>query len=133
MLQQVSVFLENSQGTLSDMALTIAKAEINMDFLAVADTAEFGIVRILCNSPTRAIEALRSEGYVARLTPVIAVELNDEVGTLAQLFESAEKSAVNISYAYCFVDPASRRAVGILKVTDSTFEEVLKEQGYTLI
>lgn len=133
MLQQVSVFLENSKGTLSDMALTIAKAEINMDFLAVADTAEFGIVRILCDSPSKAIEALRAEGYVASLTPVIAVELNDEVGTLAHLFASAEASGVNISYAYCFVDPKSRRALGILKVTDSTFEEVLRGQGYTLL
>lgn len=133
MLSQVSVFLENTKGTLSEMTALLARAKVNMDFLAVADTAEFGIVRILCDQPEIALETLRKEGFVASLTPVIAVQLDDEIGSLANLFAFAEEKGVDISYAYCFVDPQTRSALGILKVTSSLFEAALLEQGYTLL
>lgn len=133
MLSQVSVFLENAKGTLSEMTNLLADSDVNMDFLAVADTAEFGLVRILCDKPQLAIEALRREGFIASLTPVIAVELDDEVGSLAKLFAFAESRGVDISYAYCFVDPKTRAALGIIKVPDSTFEAQLVEQGYCVL
>lgn len=133
MLNQVSVFLENKPGSLAAMTRKLQQAGVNMRLLAVADTTEFGIVRILCDKPDYAIEALKTEGFVATQNPVVAVSIEDEVGSLADLFEFAAEKQVDIAYAYCFVDPFTHKALGVLKVEDLSFEEELKKVGYQII
>ena len=82
MISQLTVFLANEKGRLAAACRTLADADINMKALFIADTADFGIVRIFCDTPARAVEVLGQAGFRASLTPVIAVSVEDAPGTL---------------------------------------------------
>lgn len=133
MITQVSVFLENAPGALSSMARLLADASINMHVLAVADTAEYGIARIICDKPHAAQAALEEAGFSAAMTPVCAVELPDTVGALADFLELAYKLGGNIAYAYCFVEPTTGNAVNMFRLEDPAFEEQVVAHGYRVL
>lgn len=133
MITQVSVFLENTPGALSAMARLLADASINMHVLAVADTAEYGIARIVCDKPKSAHAALEEAGFSVAMTPVCAVELPDTVGALADFLETAYNLGANIAYAYCFVEPTTGNAVNIFRLEDNSFEDQVKASGYRVL
>ncbi len=133
MIQQVSVFLENKSGRLAELARALGDAGIDMRALMVADTEEFGVVRIICDRPERAREQLSSLGFSAVLTRVLAVEIPDRPGGLADLLEALDRESLNVEYAYAFVEPGGDAAVDILRVDDQRAEEVLSAAGFRVL
>jgi hypothetical protein len=118
MIEQLSVFLENKTGRLAEMARALGDAGLSMRALVVADTAEFGVVRILVDRPSQAKEVLEAAGFGVQVTDVIAVAVPDRAGGLADVLETLGEAGVNIEYAYCFVPPDSETAVDVFRVED---------------
>ncbi|MDZ4063165.1 MAG: ACT domain-containing protein [Coriobacteriia bacterium] len=133
MIEQVSVFLENSPGHLARLTRTLANANINMRALMVADTENFGVVRIICDTPNAAKEVLESEGFGVSITRVIAVEIPDRPGGLADVLNVLGDAGINVEYAYAFVEPGAKAAVDIFKVDDDRAVRVLASAGMTVI
>lgn len=119
MIEQVSVFLENTTGRLAELTRVLGNAGINMRALMVADTSEFGVVRIVCDRPRAAVEALEAAGFGASLTDVIAIEVPDRPGGLADVLDVLGAERLNVEYAYCFIDPSGTAAIDIVRVDDS--------------
>ena len=115
MISQLTVFLANEKGRLAAASRVLSDAGINMQALFIADTADFGIVRIFCDTPALAAAKLAEAGFRATITPVIAVSVADEPGTLARLLEFCHQSSMNIEYGYCFA-AGDGRAIDVLKI-----------------
>lgn len=133
MIQQVSVFLENSAGRLGQLSRALGDAGVNMHALMVADTEQFGIVRIIADEPHRAKDILDELGFSAKLTPVVAVEVPNRPGGLADILEALGDSGLNIEYAYCFVEPQGDAAVDVFKIDASNAEDVLSAAGFRVL
>ena len=130
MISQLTVFLENEKGRLAAACRTIADAGINMHALNIADTADFGVVRMLTDTPEAAAETLRQAGYRASVTSVLAVRVPDLPGGLASLLEFMDAQEANIEYGYCF-SVNEGIAIDVLKVDgDSGIEEKLTASGF---
>lgn len=130
MVEQLSVFLENSAGRLAELARALGDAGINMRALMVADTEEFGVIRIICDHPRAAVRKLDDAGFGASLTPVLAVEIPDLPGGLADVLEALNAEGMNVEYAYCFVEPSGEAAVDIFKVDSAGADAVLSAAGF---
>ncbi len=118
MIRQLSVFLENNPGRLAELCRVLGDAEVNMRALMVADTAEYGVVRVICDTPARAQEVLEGAGFGVSVTEVIAVEVPDRPGGLAHVLELLGDDGLNVEYAYCFVEPSGAGAIDIFRVED---------------
>lgn len=130
MISQVTVFLENQKGRLAAACRAISDADINMHSLFLADTQDFGVVRLLVDRPKQAAEALRNAGYRATITPVTAVRVPNRPGGLAQLLEFMDANNVNIEYGYCFSVGADS-AIDVLKTDeDVSLEQKLLDGGF---
>jgi hypothetical protein len=133
MVEQLSVFLENSTGRLAELTRALGDAGIDMHALMVADTESFGVVRIICDTPQAARRILEGLGFSVTLTPVIAVEVPDRPGGLADVLESLGRADKNVEYAYCFVKPQGSSAVDVLKVDDASAVATLTAEGYRVL
>lgn len=133
MIEQLSVFLENKTGRLAELCRALGNARINMRALMVADTEEFGVVRIICDHPAKAREVLEAAGFGVSATPVVAVEIPDIPGGLADVLEALGARGMNVEYAYCFVEPSGNAAVDVLKVDDAGAAEALRLSGYRVL
>lgn len=132
MLNQLTVFMQNREGRLAQLCRTLANAEINMHSLYVADTQDYGVARIFCDTPSAARKVLNSQGFRATLTPVVAVRVPNEKGGLANLLEFLDAKKINIEYGYCF-SVNQDYAIDVLKVDELGTERVLEEAGYTIV
>ena len=117
-IKQISVFLENTTGRLSEVTKTLANADINLRAISIADTADFGILRIIADKNDKAIEALNAAGFTTRQTDVVAVEIDDVPGSLAKLMELFQQSQINIEYLYASLEGQAGKAVVIFKLKD---------------
>lgn len=133
MIEQVSVFLENKPGHLAQMTRTLADADVNLRALMVADTSEFGVVRIVCDKPHEAKSKLEAAGFGVSITRVLAVEIPDRPGGLADVLDVLGGAGVNVEYAYAFVEPGATYAVDIFKVDDARAVVVLEAAGFRVI
>lgn len=130
MISQLTVFLENQKGRLAAACRTVSDAGINMHALFIADTQDFGVVRMLVDHPKKAAEALRSAGYRATITPVTAVRVPNQPGGLAKLLEFMDSQDVNVEYGYCF-SVGEDYAIDVLKTDeDAQLESKLIEGGF---
>lgn len=118
-IQQVSVFLENESGRLSEPCRALADAGINILTLALADTQQFGILRLIVRDWKRAAEVLEQAGCVVNVTEVIATEVPDRPGGLADLLNVFENAEINIEYMYAFTYRSDDRAVMIFRFEDT--------------
>ena len=118
-VEQLSIFLENKSGGLADVLDVIARHGVNLRALALADEADFGILRIIVDDTEKALEALRSGGCVARRTQVVAVEVPDRPGGLATVLRSLKGSGINVEYMYAFPRKSGEAAVVVFR-----FEEI---------
>jgi hypothetical protein len=123
-IKQISVFLENSAGRLGEVTKVLADADINIRAISIADTADFGILRLIVDKNDQAILALNKAGFTTRLTDVVAVEIGDTPGSLAKVMELFQKSKVNIEYLYASLEGNLGKAVVIFKMEN--FEQGLK-------
>ena len=103
MISQLTVFLENEKGRLASACRAISDAGINMHALNLADTADFGVARVVVDAPEAAAEALRKVGYRATVTPVLGVRVPDEPGGLDQVLRVLAEAQVNVEYMYAFL------------------------------
>jgi hypothetical protein len=130
MIEQVSVFLENKTGRLAELCRALGTAGIDMHALMIADTEEFGVVRIICDTPEAAKDLLDAQGFSASVTSVLAVEIPDRPGGLADVLEALGAKGISVEYAYCFVEPSGAAAVDIFKVDAPGADEVLAAAGF---
>lgn len=117
-IQQLSVFLENKPNQILDPCRLLAREGISIRTLAVADTQQFGILRLIVSDAHKAIGVLRNAGYVADVTEVVAIEVPDRVGGLAEVIGAFENSPVNIEYMYVFTFGRGDTAVLIFRFDD---------------
>jgi hypothetical protein len=133
-IKQISVFLENNAGRLGEVTRVLAEAGINLRAISIADTADFGIVRLIADNPDKALDALKKAGYTMRISDVAAVEIEDKPGSLAKVMELFQKTNVNIEYLYASLEGKVGKAVVIFKLADHTKGlEIMKESGLTMV
>jgi hypothetical protein len=114
-LRQISVFLENKKGRLAEVIGLIAREKINIRALALADTADFGVLRLIVNDTERCFAALKQAGFVAQKTEVLAVEISDRPGGLQRVLEVFDRMQLNIEYMYAFVERKADNAIVIFR------------------
>lgn len=128
MAKQISVFLENKAGRLSRVTRVLGEAGINIRALSIADTSDFGILRIIVSDPEKAYRILKDAGFTVSETEVIAVQVPDSPGGLAAVLEQMSEADLNIEYLYAFLGTTENDALVIFKVEDferarQTFQE----------
>jgi len=132
-IKQISVFLENTTGRLSEVTKTLANAGINLRAISIADTADFGILRIIADKTEKAVETLTQAGFTTRQTDVVAVEVEDVPGSLAKLMALFQESQVNIEYLYASLEGQVGKAVVIFKLKDhEKGQNILSSKGFKL-
>ena len=129
-IQQISVFLENRPGTMAAFTKLLQKNEIDLRALSLAETENFGIVRVITDDPMRTVQVLKDEGYICSLTPVVAVAIEDKPGALATLLDTMADAGINLEYTYAFLAKKANSACIAFRVTDNeAASKLLAEKG----
>jgi hypothetical protein len=133
-VEQIAVFLENRSGRLAEITSILADNGINIRALSVADTADFGILRLIVDKVEAAEQALRAAGFTVGKTNVIAVEVPDRTGGLAMVLKSIKEANLNVEYMYAFVNKTGENAVLIFRFEemDRAIATLLKD-GFTIL
>ena len=132
-IKQISVFLENTAGRLSEVTKTIANAGVNLRAISIADTADFGILRFIADKNEDAINALNTAGFTTKQTDVVAVVIEDNPGSLAKLMELFQQSQVNIEYLYASLEGQVDKAIIIFKLENhDKGQKILTDNGYKI-
>jgi hypothetical protein len=133
-IQQLSVFLENKPGRLSEPCKVLKDAGINVLTLALADTQQFGILRLIVKDADKARQVLEAAGCVVNVTEVVATEVEDKPGGLADLLMALETAEVNIEYMYAFTVRREDQAVLIFRFEDpDAAVNVLQDKGFNVV
>ena len=128
-IKQISVFVENQAGRLAEITEILGEANIDMRAMSIADTSEFGILRIIVDEPQKALEVLKSEGCVVSVTPVLAVEIEDTPGSLAKIVRVLADEGVSVEYMYAYITRKVKNAYVIFKVEDIEGAEKIFENN----
>jgi hypothetical protein len=133
-VEQISVFLENKSGRLAEITRVLAENSINIRALTVADTADFGILRLIVNKVDEAKTVLKDNGFTVGKTNVVAVEVPDQAGGLASVLKTAETEGLNVEYMYAFVNKSGENAVLIFRfeAMDQAIS-AMQSAGFTLL
>jgi len=133
-VEQISVFLENKAGRLAEVTRILSEAKINIRALSLADTSDFGILRLIVNDNERAKRELKAQGFTVGKTDVLAVEVSDQPGGLHHILKILQKAGVNVEYMYAFVQQSGQNAVLIFRF-DNLPEalRILKENSVRVI
>ena len=115
-ISQISVFVENRPGTLAEVLGVLKEHAINLRALSVADTADFGILRMIVNDPTKVERILRGAGYAVKATPVLTMTVADTPGGLLEKMESLSAAGINVEYVYAFATTSAQEARVVIKV-----------------
>jgi hypothetical protein len=118
-IQQLSIFVENKSGRLAQITEILASANIDIRAISVADTSDFGILRLIVNKPKEAVDALKNEGVSVSLTNVIAMGINDKPGEFAKAMRILSDSTIDVEYMYAFISRESNKAFVILRVDEA--------------
>ena len=133
-IQQLSLFLENKPGHLKAICETLSEARINIETLSLADTQQFGILRLIVEDWRKAKEALEKAGFVVNVTEVVATEVPDRPGGLAEVLEALEASDVNIEYMYAFAFRRRNKAIIVFRFDDPDKAiEMLERKGKSVL
>ena len=130
LIKQLSVFVENKPGRLAAVIEALGKNNVNMSALSLADTSEYGILRVIVDNPEAAAEVLKGIGVIVKVTKVLAVSMDDTPGGLSKILDVFLKNSINVDYMYAFVGKTADKAVMVVKVSDvSKAEEALEKAG----
>ena len=134
LVSQISVFLENTKGRLFSVSDILAKNDINVRAVSIADTTDFGILRMIVNDPEKAYCVLRENNFTVRITKVIAVEIDDTPGSMAEVLKKLNDQGIEVEYMYAFLGNISGNALVILKIDDpEKVEKISQMDGVKLI
>ncbi|HWR58853.1 MAG TPA: ACT domain-containing protein [Thermodesulfovibrionales bacterium] len=117
-VEQISVFLENKSGRLAEVAEVLARSGINIRALSLADTVDFGILRLIVNDTEKAKQVLKDSSFTVGKTEVIAVEVPDRPGGLAGILKTLNSGGINVEYMYAFVQRSGEHAIIIFRFDD---------------
>lgn len=133
-VKQISVFLENKSGRLAAVTKMLADAGVNIRALSIADTSDFGILRLIVDKPDEAYNALKANEFTVSTTEVIAVEMPDNPGGLANVLEILVRENINIEYLYAFLAKPTNEALVVFRVeqVDSAIE-ILKNNNIKVV
>ncbi len=133
-VEQISIFLENKSGRLADVTKVLAEAGINLRALSLADTADFGILRLIVNDTEKAKQVLKDNSFTVGRTEVVAVEVEDRPGGMAKILGALDKGGINVEYMYAFVQKSGEHAIIIFRF-DALDEaiDVLKNAGIRIL
>ena len=133
-VDQLSIFLENRTGRLAEVTRTLAESGVNIRALSLADTSDFGILRLIVSDYDKAKTALKEKGFTVGRTTVVAVEVEDKPGGLHRLLELLSGNGVNVEYMYAFVQQSGQNAVIIFRFdrTDQAIE-ILQKEGVPIV
>jgi hypothetical protein len=134
LVEQIAVFLENKSGRLAEITAILAENSINIRALSVADTADFGILRLIVDKVEPAKAVLRENGFTVGKTQVLAVEVEDKTGGLAKVLKCIKDAGINVEYMYAFVNKTGENAVLIFRF--EKMEEAmntLQKEGFTIL
>ena len=132
--QQISIFLENKTGRLAEVTGILAEAGVNIRALALADTSDFGVLRLIVDDNQKAEAALKQRGFTVSKTNVVAVEVSDRPGGLHHILDLLHREGINVEYMYAFVQQSGDNAVMIFRFdhTDAAIQ-TLEADGLTVI
>ena len=133
-VEQISIFLENKPGSLENVTRILRDANINIRTLSLADTTDFGILRLIVNDIDTALNVLKENGLRVSRTNVVAVEVPDRPGGLHSILETLSKNGINVEYLYAFVERSGENAVIIFRfdALDAAIDVLLKN-GFTVM
>ncbi len=133
-IKQISVFLENKKGRLFEALNALAQAGINIRALSIADTSDFGILRMIVNDPEKAKSALENAGFTTKITSVLAVGVKDKPGGLAEVLKILYENDINVEYVYAFVEKSEESALVVLRTNNlEKTIDLLQEKGIKLL
>ena len=133
-LKQLTVFVENKQGALVSITETLAAHNVNIRALSIADTRDFGILRLIVNDNDTACKMLAEEGHLINITEVVGVKIGDQPGKLSKALDVLDKAGINMEYLYAFMTRTEKHAYVVLRVADNAAAEAaLEGAGFHLI
>ena len=133
-VEQISIFLENKTGSLEEATRILKDAGINIRTLSLADTTDFGILRLIVNDVETASRVIKEQGLRVSRTTVVAVEVPDRPGGLHSILEVLTKNGINVEYLYAFVERSGENAVIIFRLdTPDRAIDILKQNGMTVL
>ncbi len=132
-LKQISIFLENRKGRLAEVTGVLAAAGVNIRALSLADSSDFGLLRIIPDKPDKCLAALKENRFMAQVTDVIALEVEDKPGGLNLILTICDKNGINIEYMYATVEKSRDNAIVIFKTDDyARTAKILGENGVNI-
>jgi hypothetical protein len=133
-VEQISIFIENKSGRLAEVSRILGGAGVNIRALSLADTSDFGILRLIVNDRDTAMATLKGKGFTVSKTEVVAVEVPDQPGGLASILEVLDASSINVEYMYAFVERCGANAVIIFRF-DETDKAIttLTAKGFNML
>ena len=133
-VEQISIFLENRAGRLFEVTRTLADAEVNIRALSLADTSDFGVLRLIVDDNEKAEDVLKQNGFTVGKTNVVAVEVSDQPGGLHAILDALQQGGVNVEYMYAFVQQSGSNAVMIFRFDNSEEAiETLQKKGFSIL
>ena len=133
-IKQLTVFVENKQGTLVDITDSLAAHNVNIRALSIAETDSFGILRLIVNDEETAEKILAEEGYLIKVIDVVGVKIGDAPGKLTEALSVLDKENINVEYLYAFMARTEKHAYVVLRVEDNAVAEAaLTSAGFKMI
>ncbi len=134
MIRQISVFIENKQGSLAETAGILAEKKVNIRAMTLADTTKYGVLRMIVDDAAAAQQALQDAGYLTRINDVVAVLMPDTAGALHDVIDLLDKVGVNVEYLYAFNHGKANNAYVVLRVHDPALtDETLTQNGFAIL
>ena len=133
-IKQLTVFVQNKKGTVVSVTDILSKNNINLRALSIAETQDFGILRLIVNDEKAAEAVLTENGYLIKVIDVVGVKIGDEPGKLAAALDVLDKADINVEYLYAFMARTEKHAYVVLRVEDNAVaEKVLTDAGFHMI
>ena len=133
-IKQLTVFIQNQKGTVVSVTDILAKNDINLRALSIAETQDFGILRLIVNDEKAAETVLAENGYLIKVIEVVGVKIGDEPGKLTAALDVLDKADINVEYLYAFMARTEKHAYVVLRVEDNEVaEKALADAGFKMI
>lgn len=133
-IKQLTVFVENKQGTVVSITEILSQNNINLRALSIAETEAFGVLRLIVNDEDAAVKALTEAGYLLKVTEVVGVKIGDAPGKLSAVLRVLDGKNINVEYMYAFMARTEKHAYVVIRVEDNELAETtLEEAGFHII